>query len=83
MRLRSSWPLVGRAAALRVITESAAQPDIEGVVVVGPPGVGRTRLAKEAVTKLSAAGHPGSWATGTRAAGTDRPRRAAAPRPPG
>ncbi|WP_157523148.1 helix-turn-helix transcriptional regulator [Herbidospora cretacea] len=70
VRLRSSWPLVGRAAALRVITESAAQPDIEGVVVVGPPGVGRTRLAKEAVTRLSSAGHPGSWATGTRAAGT-------------
>ncbi|WP_157518602.1 helix-turn-helix transcriptional regulator [Herbidospora mongoliensis] len=70
MRPRSSWPLVGRAAALRVITESAERPDVEGVVVVGPPGVGRTRLAKEAVTKLAVAGHPASWATGTRAAGT-------------
>ncbi|WP_030454947.1 helix-turn-helix transcriptional regulator [Herbidospora cretacea] len=69
-RPRSSWPLVGRAAALRVVTESAAQPDVEGVVVVGPPGVGRTRLVKEAATRLAASGHPVSSATGTRAAGT-------------
>jgi DNA-binding CsgD family transcriptional regulator len=69
-RPRNVWPLVGRAAALRTITEAATQPDADGVVIVGPPGVGRTRLAKEAVARLAAMGHPTAWATGTRAAGT-------------
>ncbi|MEW9532580.1 LuxR C-terminal-related transcriptional regulator [Microbispora sp. NPDC049125] len=64
----TSWPLVGRAAALRTITEAATRADA-GVVIVGPPGVGRTRLAREAVAWLAAAGHPTSWAAGTRAAG--------------
>ncbi|MEO3859331.1 LuxR C-terminal-related transcriptional regulator [Acrocarpospora sp. B8E8] len=64
------WPLVGRTAALRGITEAAAREDVRGVVVVGPPGVGRTRLAREAVTALAAAGHRTAWATGTGAAGT-------------
>ncbi|MEV7964497.1 AAA family ATPase, partial [Sphaerisporangium sp. NPDC088356] len=64
------WPLVGRATALRAITEAATQADAGGAVIVGQPGVGRTRLAKEAVARLAAMGHPTSWATGTRAAGT-------------
>ncbi|MCA2219767.1 helix-turn-helix transcriptional regulator [Nonomuraea aurantiaca] len=63
------WPLVGRAAALRTVLSAAAQADVGGVVIVGAPGVGRTRLAKEAVARLAAAGHPTAWATGTRAAG--------------
>ncbi|MFI6323623.1 LuxR C-terminal-related transcriptional regulator [Nonomuraea sp. NPDC050556] len=62
-----AWPLIGRAAELRTITEAAARPDTGGVVIVGPPGVGRTRLAREAVARLDG---PVSWATGTRAAGT-------------
>ncbi|MFC4586150.1 LuxR C-terminal-related transcriptional regulator [Sphaerisporangium corydalis] len=65
-----SWPLVGRAAALRTITEAVTLADAHGVVIAGPPGVGRTRLAEEAVARLAAAGHPTAWATGTRAAGT-------------
>ncbi|GIH67927.1 helix-turn-helix transcriptional regulator [Sphaerimonospora thailandensis] len=69
MTTPNPWPLVGRAAALQTITEAATQPDAGGVVIVGPPGVGRTRLAKEAVARLAAAGHPTAWATGTRAAG--------------
>lgn len=62
-----AWPLIGRAAELRTIAEAAAQPDTGGVVIVGPPGVGRTRLAREAVARLDG---PAVWATGTRAAGT-------------
>ncbi|MEU7746686.1 LuxR C-terminal-related transcriptional regulator [Nonomuraea sp. NPDC049158] len=63
------WPLVGRATALRTVLSAATRADVGGVVIVGPPGVGRTRLAKEAVARLAAAGHPTAWATGTRAAG--------------
>ncbi|MBO0871751.1 MAG: hypothetical protein J2P15_24630, partial [Micromonosporaceae bacterium] len=37
-----------------------------GVVLVGPPGVGRTRLAREALDRLSPSGCQTAWATGTR-----------------
>jgi DNA-binding CsgD family transcriptional regulator len=69
-RPRDEWPLVGRAAALRTIAEAATRADVGGVVIVGPPGVGRTRLAKEALARLAMADHPTAWATGTRAART-------------
>ncbi|NUO99642.1 MAG: ATP-binding protein, partial [Nonomuraea sp.] len=62
------WPLVGRTAELRTLTEAVARPDLGGVVVAGPAGVGRTRLAREAITRLAALGHPTSWATGSRSA---------------
>ncbi|MFG1874919.1 LuxR C-terminal-related transcriptional regulator [Sphaerisporangium sp. NPDC049003] len=64
------WPLVGRDAVLRTITEAAEQAGVDGVVIVGTPGVGRTRLAREAAARLDAMGHPTAWATGTRSAGT-------------
>ncbi|NUR88934.1 MAG: hypothetical protein HOY71_33020, partial [Nonomuraea sp.] len=63
------WPLVGRSAELRTLTEAVTRPDLAGVVVVGPAGVGRTRLAREALTRLAGQGHPTSWATGSRSAG--------------
>ncbi|WP_049570319.1 helix-turn-helix transcriptional regulator [Nonomuraea sp. SBT364] len=67
---RNEWPFVGRATALRTITEAAAPAEIRGVVIVGPPGAGRTRLAGEALARLAGAGHPAAWATATAAAGT-------------
>ncbi len=40
------WPLVGRGAELAVV--ECALADGRGVVLVGAPGVGKTRLAREA-----------------------------------
>ncbi|MGW0480273.1 LuxR C-terminal-related transcriptional regulator [Nonomuraea sp. NPDC003214] len=65
---RNAWPFVGRATALRTTTEAAARAEVRGVVVVGPPGAGRTRLAAEALARLAAAGHPVAWAGATAAA---------------
>lgn len=40
------WPLTGRVEELALI---AASTDAAGVVLAGAPGVGKTRLAREAI----------------------------------
>ncbi|MFC5139720.1 LuxR C-terminal-related transcriptional regulator [Actinomycetospora rhizophila] len=40
------WPLVGRSATLSSIVHLAQTRQCAGVMLVGPPGVGRTRLAR-------------------------------------
>ncbi len=39
------WPLIGRNEELSVVAAALANPDSSGVVLVGPAGVGKTRLA--------------------------------------
>jgi len=41
------WPLIGRRVELDRIDRALADPATEGVVVFGPAGVGRSRLAEE------------------------------------
>lgn len=68
------WPLVGRAHHLDLIETAytAAVPSAGGggVVIVGPPGVGRTRLASEAATRLSRRGCRVGWASPSRSGAT-------------
>lgn len=45
----SGWPLTGRAAELQHLRRLLADDDARGVLIAGPVGVGRTRLADEAV----------------------------------
>ncbi|WP_204072648.1 helix-turn-helix transcriptional regulator [Planotetraspora phitsanulokensis] len=57
---RDKWPFGGRAAELDLIRE-ALHGDRRGIVVTGPAGAGRSRLAAESV-----AGLPHARVTGTR-----------------
>lgn len=50
--MSDEWPLVGRTGTLRDIAATAASGRRAGVVLVGPPGVGRTRLARAALAAV-------------------------------
>lgn len=70
------WPLTGREDELRRVA-AALRPGAAGIVVAGPPGVGKTRLAREAVASRAASGAgtphpvaPVAWAHGSAAART-------------
>jgi hypothetical protein len=56
-----SWPLVGRDRLVEDIERSYATR-CNGVVMLGEAGVGKTRLAREAVARLSRSGCAG-WST--------------------
>jgi DNA-binding CsgD family transcriptional regulator len=65
--LRGS-PLVGRDAELAVIEASFADAQVPAVVLVGATGAGRSRLAREALTRFAACGRRTEWIAATRAA---------------
>ena len=59
------WPFVGREDELRRIRD--AMRGEPGVVLAGSPGVGKTRLAYEAVTEADPRRHLSLWAAATSA----------------
>lgn len=54
--MRDSWPMVGREAERRVVDEAILSGTRHGVLLAGPSGVGKTRLAGEAIAKAQEAG---------------------------
>jgi len=63
-----AWPFVGRDEELRFIAAACRETGVSGVVVVGDAGVGKTRLAREALTRLAAPGRRVEWVRATRSA---------------
>lgn len=60
------WPLVGRMDELRFVTAALrSRPVAPGVVLAGPAGVGKTRLAREALAGGGPRRVPIRWATAT------------------
>ncbi|MGH8906899.1 MAG: LuxR C-terminal-related transcriptional regulator [Egibacteraceae bacterium] len=66
--MTTAWPLVGRDDQLRVVTAAIGRRDLAGVVVAGAPGLGKTRLATEALALAAAKGFVTGWAVATHAA---------------
>jgi DNA-binding CsgD family transcriptional regulator/tetratricopeptide (TPR) repeat protein len=62
------WPLVGRHQELDVLERAVADPACAAAVVVGPAGVGKTRVAVELLTHAQRAGHPVAKVSASRAA---------------
>src|SRR5919108_2359736 len=65
----STWPLVGRTRELEAARRALAEPGA-GLVIAGPPGVGRTRLAEEVLADVEADGATVVRLVATRAAAT-------------
>ncbi len=64
-----TWPLTGRVEELRLIHECFGERGRSaGVAILGPAGVGKSRLAREAATAADAAGAVVRWAVGTESA---------------
>jgi DNA-binding CsgD family transcriptional regulator len=59
------WPLIGREPEFAQITAARADPECPGIVIAAAPGVGRSRLAREAYVAAQAAGDLVYWARGT------------------
>jgi DNA-binding CsgD family transcriptional regulator len=55
------WPLIGRAEELRIITDAVASPQYQGAAIIGPAGVGKSRLARAAAAAAATHG----WAVRT------------------
>ena len=63
-----TWPLVGRRSELEVLSAVLEDADGGGVVLAGGAGIGKTRLAREALARADAAGWEVEWLAATRAA---------------
>jgi DNA-binding NarL/FixJ family response regulator len=59
------WPFVGRAEELALIGQAIADPNASGLVVAGTSGVGKSRLAREALAKAERDGHPARMCVAT------------------
>ncbi|MGQ0466682.1 MAG: LuxR C-terminal-related transcriptional regulator [Sporichthyaceae bacterium] len=68
--MAAEWPLTGRSDELQWLGALLRAGDVAGVVVSGPAGVGKTRLAAEGLRLAEAFGHPVASVTATRAAST-------------
>lgn len=65
-RLSTDWPLTGRDEELRGAI--GALRTAGGVLLAGPAGVGKTRLAREVLLDAAQGGRRGRWITATAAA---------------
>ncbi len=65
--MERSWPLTGRDEELRAVA-AAIRPGAAGIVVAGPAGVGKTRLAREALAAPRGRAATVVWAYGSTAA---------------
>ncbi|MDT5267669.1 MAG: hypothetical protein QOI90_4295 [Mycobacterium sp.] len=68
--MRLSWPLTGRSEEIRAIEAAIVDPDVAGIVVFGAAGVGKSRIAREALSAAVSRGCEGRWAVGTSSART-------------
>ena len=61
------WPLIGRREELSIIDRTLGEGQYRGLLLAGAPGVGKTRLAREALAAAEVAGCETKWAVASRA----------------
>ncbi|WP_346348860.1 LuxR family transcriptional regulator [Rhodococcus sp. T2V] len=60
-----SWPLIGRSEQMRTIEAVIEASDVSGIVVYGVAGVGKSRLAREALSAAESKGCKSRLVVGT------------------
>ena len=65
-----SWPLTGRSGEMGAIEAAILAAHVSGIVVGGTAGVGKSRIAREALSGAVSRGCEGRWAVGTSSART-------------
>ena len=60
-----SWPLIGRTGELRAIHAAVSDSGGSGVLVCGAEGIGKSRLAREALSAAASQGCDTRWVVGT------------------
>jgi len=68
--VRLTWPLTGRSEEMGVIEAAISATDLSGIVVSGAAGVGKSRIAREALTAAASKGHEFRWAIASSSART-------------
>lgn len=68
--MRLSWPLTGRSAEMHTLQTAIASSDISGAVVWGAAGVGKSRIARDALSAAASHGREVHWAVCTSVART-------------
>ncbi|MGV0812492.1 LuxR C-terminal-related transcriptional regulator [Mycolicibacterium boenickei] len=66
--MRLAWPLTGRLEEARLIDAALTSPELSGITIYGAAGVGKSRIAREALSTVAAKGHETRWTVGTSAA---------------
>jgi DNA-binding CsgD family transcriptional regulator len=62
------WPLIGRSEEMRAIEAAILAPDVSGIVVYGAAGVGKSRIARDALLAAESHGYEGRLAVGASSA---------------
>ena len=63
-----TWPLTGRTEEMQLISAAISHTDTAGVLLSGAAGVGKSRVAREAVSAAGSRGSEIRWAVATTAA---------------
>ncbi|MGH3951933.1 MAG: ATP-binding protein, partial [Pseudonocardiaceae bacterium] len=66
--MHKRWPLTGRQEELGLVTELLRDGASAGVLLAGTAGVGKTRLAREALAAFERRGASPRWAVATASA---------------
>ena len=66
--MRLSWPLTGRSEELRIVEAAIAAPTVTGILVFGVEGVGKSRIAREALRTAASRGYETRWTAGASSA---------------
>ena len=66
--MRLSWPLIGRTEEMRTIEAAISASAVSGVLVCGAAGVGKSRIAYEALAAAAAQGCETRWTAGSASA---------------